>query len=320
MGLRVPEITEDTFLSSNIDAVWNRYLRGNTVNPATQVLERPQPVATPRTSAYSPNYALENSYTARTAQGVYDLSYYGHDLRFQLEKPGLTAQSITYSTATFGRSHDDDFTPNASGSVAYRPLILDPARILSNVDQGFILHEGNDTAFNMDYILHADMTAAIHQIRLSMAFGLNVSAYSAGNFAINSVTFTLNTYQNAQQPTQGNVGTPVVIEPETAFSALTATGTQIFIIQHDLDVPRLLWQDQPLTLNITVNETTGTGTRQVGLVPLWPMFAASGNKMYYESEMQAHIHPLPQHINDLIPMLGDFTITSFTNGKPAGVF
>ena len=52
--------------------------------------------------------------------------------------------------------------------------------------------------------------------------------------------------------------------------------------------------------------------------PGWVGYA--GNKMYYESEFQAHIHPTPNHINDIRPYLGDWRITSFADTAPAGVF
>ena len=249
----------------------------------------------------------------KTALTTFDSSYYGKDLHIPLEVPGLSRQALTYSTATFGYSHDEDFTPNSvAGSTSYTPLLQGLDRTISNIDSGFIMHKGNDTAFNQNFLLHADMTAVMHQIQLSFAVALNVSAYTSDNFKINSVSISTRSFQGASKPTPFGTDAPHIIEPESAFANLTATGTQIFIVRHALDVPDLLYQDQPFTINITVNETTGTGTRQVGIVPLFPLFADAGNKTFYQSGMTMHIHPIPGHTNELIPFLttGGWRLTS----------
>lgn len=305
--------------SDSINEYLDRALRSRAPNPATVVSARqaqmaPQEQQNPQTSQYSPRYALQSSYDTRSVLGVYDTSYYGYDLRFPLNTPNLTAQSITFSTSTFGRNADETFTPTTAGSVTYQTLLVDPDRLISNIDQGFICHLGNNTAFNQNYLIHADMTAVTHQIRLCFAVGLNVSAYTSGNFALSSVDISVQAFQNSQQPAMNSIPYTTHLSPQSAFSNLTAPGTQIMIIRADVDLSFLAYEQQPITINITVNETTGTGTRQVGLVPLFPLFATAGNKDFYESTAQVHIHPVPQHISTLRPFIGDWIINGFGNG------
>lgn len=231
---------------------------------------------------------------------TYDLASYGHDLPIDLIDPTLTgATEFTFSAAaTVHRSTVHDFTAGGS-AINYTPLLHSVDSLLSNLDTGLIIHEGDNTAFNQDYLIEADMTAAVHQIQLSFAVAMTVGTWSDATLALDSVSITLASYMQSQSP----ITQPVtkVIRPSSAFSALAAAGTHLFKIRDYIDIPMKLRVHGPMTMNITINTTgtRGSDTYQVGLVDMWPVAKSTATKRLYPSQMVAHLHPLPEHAREL---------------------
>lgn len=188
-------------------------------------------------------------------------------------------------------------------------MMTNPGRYMSDQTTGWIQNEGDDTAYNTDWAAISPVTGVITQFQYEFAVGLNVSAYTAGNFAIGSVDLTLQAFMANNTPAPGSMNVPVRISPSTAFTALTATGTQIMTVRGTIDTYVRTYKGFPITLRLAINETTGTGTRQVGLVPQFPMFAAAGNKMFYESQVIARILPLPQGAQAVTPFTDGWNLT-----------
>jgi hypothetical protein len=76
-----------------------------------------------------------------------------------------------------------------------------------------------------------------------------------------------------------------------------------------------VYQNQPFGFTITINETSsGTNTRQIGLVPIFPYQATDVFKKFYESEIIAHFRPLPEAA-DTLTGATNMGISSVVNPK-----
>ena len=104
---------------------------------------------------------------------------YGQDLALHLTSVGFTEKSVTFSSAAITRSLDEDG----------QPLDAIP-HVYSDTDTGLILHEGNNTSFNTDYVFESDMPAVVYKTSINVCMGLSVSAYSSGNFNLGNLIAT----------------------------------------------------------------------------------------------------------------------------------
>ena len=244
----------------------------------------------------------------RRIKPTFDLAYYGKDLHIDLVDPTLTGSTtFTYSAAaTVHRTTVHDFTA-AGSSVNYVPLPHSTEKLLTTLDTALLVHEGDNTAFDQTYLIEADMTAALHQIQLSFAVAMNVASYTDATLALDSVSITLSSYMSSNSP----ITQPITktIRPSSAFSALAAAGTHLFIIRDFLDIPMKLRVNGAMLMNIKINTTgsRGSDTYQVGLVDMYPIAKSTAAKRLYPSEIIVHIHPLPEHADELAKYT-DFTI------------
>ena len=220
---------------------------------------------------------------------VYDVSNYGTDLTVELGIDNLTSQSITASTAAFFKNTD---SINLSGSATTVYPVEDMDLVLSDVDVFGVIHEGNNTTFDRIYAFEPDMTAMVYKISMKAAFALNVSAFTNGSSDIDSVRVIIKQQVNSELTE--NLDDFVI--PAT-LTALTATGTQIFIILADRHYSNFKVQKgRPVTIQIVVNENqSGTNTRQVGLMPCFPFQAAAILKPVTTSSITMHIHATLDH-------------------------
>jgi hypothetical protein len=244
--------------------------------------------------------------TPRSVKGVYDSAQYGYDLHVPFKDYRLTnVTTFTYSTGISERQFFlESFTPSANTPVTYASLLHSTDLVFMSDDTVPILHAGDNTAFNRNYIMFADMSAQTHQIEVCLAVALNCSAYTNGSLNLNSVSITPQSFMAANQPLN-NFGAQI-FEPSTAFTALTATGLQIFVIRGFVDLSAKLKQAAPLVLNVTINTTiSGTNTSQVGILPRFADITNNINKDWNISEFIVHIHALPEHIDEI---LGNTTI------------
>ena len=148
------------------------------------------------------------------------------------------------------------------------------------------------------------MSAAVHQIQVSAAFILNVSAWVDGTPALAGVQFQLSSFEATAAPLLQPVTT--IFRPSSAFSALGANGAHLFIIRDFIDLPFQIHQNAPVTLNIQIL-TTGTSandTYQVGIVDMYPVHKTTAAKRMLPSELIIHVHPTPEHTEELNKMTG----------------
>lgn len=232
---------------------------------------------------------------------VYDASYYGYDLKIPLVDPRLTGVTTFTGSdaATVHRTTVHNFTPSGTTSVAYTPLLHSTDNILTSNDTYVLYHEGNDTAFDQDYLIEADMTAAVHQIQASFAVALKDTWSDSTDFLLSSVEMTIASYERTATPLFQPY--TVKLSPSSVFSAFTASGVHLFIIRATIDIPFRIKQNGPMTLNIKIN-TAGSAaadTFQVGIVDTYPVGKTSATKRNFASELIAHIHPIPEHMDEL---------------------
>lgn len=233
---------------------------------------------------------------------VYDASYYGYDLHMPLVDPRLSGvQTFTYSaSATVHRANHRLFTPGST-QVSYTPLMHSIEPVLTNLDTGLIYHEGDNTAFDQDYMLPMPTTSTLDHIQVSAAFILNVSNWVDGTPALTSVEMTVSSYQARASPLMQPQ--TVLFRPETAFSALGANGAHLFIVRGAIAISSEARNHAAYTLNIKIN-TTGTSandTYQVGIVDMYPTAKTTAAKRMFQSELIAHLEPTPEHLEEIQP-------------------
>lgn len=251
---------------------------------------------------------------ANTLRAVYDAANPGVWIPIQIDPIGLTESTITFSTATFKRAKDLAFSATLSGNpplpasaTNYQYALNSVERVLAVNDNGILLSEGSNTAFNEDYAsFPAPSNGVIDQLICNFAVCLDVSAYTSGSPNLTSVDLTLTSFANAGQPDTNGSGGTIRISPNSAFTALAATGTQIFIVKTVINnFSFRVNQGFPLTVNITINETTGTATRNIGLLNTFPYLTTNGLKAFYPPTIIAHLKTTGDSLSK---------VDQFTNG------
>ena len=234
---------------------------------------------------------------------VYDASYYGYDLHLPLVDPRITGvQTFTYSaSATVFGTNTRLFTPSGTTQVSYTPLMHSLDSVLSNLDTGVIYHEGNNTAFDQDYMLPMPTTSTLDHIQVSAAFILNVSNWVDGAAILNYVQFQVASYQARTSPLLP-VQT-VIFRPENVFTALSANGAHLFIVRGAISIPAEARNHAAYTLNIQINVsgTSANDTYQIGIVDMYPTVKSSAAKRLFPSELIAHLEPTPEHLEEIQP-------------------
>ena len=217
--------------------------------------------------------------TDTLAKPTYDIASYGEDLSLNLGTETGTIQAITCSSANFEQSGTDNHMDS------YDILVSD------NTTAGLV-HEGNDTAYDQTFEFLTDMSAILYKYDILCAVGVNVSSFSSGSVKLDSVRFTAT--ENLQD---GTVVRELFDNYVTcSLSALTGTGTNVFIA-HSEGIPMVkIANSNVVKLRIRINETTsGTNTRQVGILPLFPFQKEAVMKQWTNSVFEWHLHPALDH-------------------------
>jgi len=203
---------------------------------------------------------------------TYNTGDYGHDLPLHLTQVGATEQAITFSSSAITRSLSE------SG----QPLDNLP-HVYSDEDDGLLLHEGNDTAYDTTFVFSSDMPAVIYKTTLSLCAGLNISAYTSGNYNLGSMTLTITEAGSTTRTIYTNTFT------STAANQ-AATGTALHWYQEDIVEPYQIFPNQPIKIRIQLNVTVATGTRQEGIVTIAPFVKTAVMKSFAESCIIFHAH------------------------------
>ena len=206
---------------------------------------------------------------------------YGNDIPLHLTSVGFTEQSVTFSTSAITRTLDD------SG----QPLDAIP-HVYSDTDTGLILHEGNNTTFDTDYVFNNDMPAVVYKISINVCMALNVSAYTSGSYNLNDLIVTI----TQKGSTTKNLYTNTFNSGATSTGA---TGSTLHWFTVDIVEPFQLFPNQPITINLKLDTSLGTGTSQAGIVSVAPFTKTAVMKSFAESCIIFHVHADLSHADDI---------------------
>ena len=204
---------------------------------------------------------------------TYDVANFGHDVALPLNCISGSVATLTPSTATFVQVLEDSKVP-----------IDEVDLFITDSDQMGMIHLGNDTDFSKTWEWEPDMSAQAYQIAFNFAVGMKVSAYTSGNFKISDI-------QVIVKQIGGGEGDFVylnkIIDP--GMANMTSATEQVAIINFATSVSAKVF-DKPLTFEIKVNTSSGVGTYQTGIIPLFCYFGTAIPKTWTTSSILMHIH------------------------------
>ena len=204
---------------------------------------------------------------------VYNVGDYGEDLFLPFTDVGLTETSITFSTATVTRDTEDSNQPMDDFPAVY-----------SDTDTGVLLNEGNNTAFSQTYSYNPDMTAIIYAIHLSFPAAVICSAFTSGTLNVGALHLKI---------TERSTNDRLLYENtfQSGAANLTGTGTSLHFFQRDVVETILVRKGNPIDILVElVTVTTGTNTRQEGIVNLAPNIKTAVLKRFTPAGIALHLH------------------------------
>ena len=204
---------------------------------------------------------------------TYDVANFGHDNSLPLNCISGNVATITPSTSTFVQVLEDSRVP-----------IDEVDLFITDSDSMAMIHLGDDTDFDKTWEWTPDMSAQAYQISFNFAVGMKVSSYSSGNFKIDSVQVICNQIGGGE----GTVNfVNKILDP--GMSNITSAVAQVAIINFSTTVSAKVF-DKPLTFQIKVNTSSGSGTYQTGIIPLFCYFGTAIPKTWTTSSVLMHIH------------------------------
>ena len=204
---------------------------------------------------------------------VYDVANFGEDLNLPLNCLSGSSTTLTPSTATFVQVLEDSKVPLDSVNM-----------FITESDKMEGIHPGNDTDYDTTWHFDVDMSNQAYQITMNFAVFQKVSSYSSGNFKIDDVHCII-------KQTGGGEGDYTYVNKiiDPGMSNMTGTAEQVAIINFSTNVSAKV-ADKPLTFQIKVNTSSGSGTYQCGLVPLFCYIGPAVPKTWTNSCVLLHVH------------------------------
>jgi len=204
---------------------------------------------------------------------VYDVSNFGTDVTLPLNCLSGNTVTLTPSTATFVQVLEDSKVPIDEVNM----FIMDSDKMAG-------IYPSNDTDFDTTFEWSVDMSNQAYQITMNFAVFQKVSSYSSGNFKIDDVQIVIKQIGGGEGDyTYVNK----IIDPGMA-NMVSAT-EQVAIINFSTKVSAKV-ADKPLTFQIKVNTSSGSGTYQTGIVPLFCYFSSAVPKTFTTSSVLLHVH------------------------------
>ena len=204
---------------------------------------------------------------------TYDVANFGHDTTLPLNCLTGSTTTLTPSTATFVQVLEDSKVP-----------IDEVDMFITDSDKMALVHAGNDTDYDTTWHWDVDMSNQAYQITMNFAVAMKVSAYTSGNFAIDNVQIII-------KQVGGGEGEYVYVNKiiDPGMANMVSATEQVAIINFSTRVSAKV-ADKPLTFQIKVNTSSGVGTYQTGIVPLFCYFGAAVPKTWTTSSVLLHIH------------------------------
>ena len=204
---------------------------------------------------------------------TYDVANFGHDTSLPLNCISGNVATITPSTSTFVQVLEDGRVP-----------IDEVDLFITDSDKMALIHLGDDTDWDKTWEWAPDMSAQAYTLTFNFAVGMKVSSYTSGNFKIDSVQVICNQIGGGE----GTVNfVNKIIDP--GMSNMTSAVAQVAIINFSTTVSSKVF-DKPLTFQIKVNTSSGSGTYQTGIIPLFCYFGTAIPKTWTTSSVLMHLH------------------------------
>ena len=209
---------------------------------------------------------------------VFDVGNYGHDVTVPLSTlTGTNTQTVVPSTSTFVQVLEDSRVP-----VDELPLFI------ADTDKMEMVHQGNDSDYNETFTWLPDMSASLYKMTLNFAVGLNVSAYTSGNFKISKIQMIVKQQKADYVETLVNR----IIDP--GMANITSAVGQVAIVAFDTQVAKKVF-DKAVTIQIIVTTSSGSGTYQCGLFPIFCYISPAVPKVWTTSAFIMHLHGALDH-------------------------
>ena len=214
-----------------------------------------------------------SSFKPALIKPVYDVSNFGTGVTLPLNCLSGNTVTLTPSTATFVQVLEDSKVPIDEVNM----FIMDSDKMAG-------IYPSNDTDFDTTWHWDVDMSNQAYQITMNLAVFQKVSAHTSGNFKIDSVQIVI-------KQTGGGEGDYTYVNKiiDPGMANMVSATEQVAIINFSTKVSAKV-ADKPLTFQIKVNTSSGVGTYQTGIVPLFCYFSSAVPKTFTTSSVLLHVH------------------------------
>jgi len=214
-----------------------------------------------------------SSFSPALIKPTYNVGDYGHDVIIPLNCLSGSTVTLVPSTSTFVQVLEDGRVP-----------VDEVNQFITNSDEMAGVHAGDSTDFDTTWEWLPDMSFNAYKASFSLAVFMNISAYTSGNFAISSVQVTMKVIG-------GGEGDQVIVDKiiNPGMANMTSAVSQIAILNVDTKTSAKI-PDKPVSIQVKVNTSSGTGTYQCGIVPLFCYFGAAVPKTWTTSSVIVHAH------------------------------
>ncbi len=205
---------------------------------------------------------------------TYDVAFYGEDLHLPLGLAPLDREAFMWNNL-------DELLVVDSDMENY-------SRIISDVNTLGILNLGDGVAFDHTYNWLSDVSAWVYKYNITLAVGIQVTAWTSGNHSVDSVRVILT--ERLRDGTLVKVIADKI--KNTGMTALASTGEQVAILTFEDDTPFKISQGNTVRLQIICGRTdTMVATSFEGVLPLFYFQENTGLKQLVESTLNLHLYP-----------------------------
>lgn len=187
-----------------------------------------------------------------------------------LQHVAVDINAVTASSATI-RKNTYSYVDSSRTTRTLNITDSDIPILTSSADSIALNNEADDTAFDEEFALKPRRTFELQYIYINICAGMNVSAYSSGNFVMSNVLIDVVQYTaGSQYPIVTN------LNYATGHSNLGATRSQLFIVRDAPNISRrVLSPLDTISVRLRTTVSLGTGTSQQGFCPVFPYNAVA---------------------------------------------
>jgi len=236
---------------------------------------------------------------------VFDVGNYGHDIDLNFVLSGTNTTTLVPSTTTITQVLDDSNIP-----------IDEIPTFITDSDEMELVHAGNDADFDTTWTTKFDMAGWIYKTTFRFAIGCNVSSYSSGNVAIDTVQITM------KQSLGSGLGDKVLFDKilDPGVANMTSATAQMAIFNVDVTTPVKIDTTEAITIQIQANiAASGTSTETIGIVPLYCYLSPHTPKVWSYSGVTFHVHGALDHADIIFRNQDDQNKLDYSGVPPMGL-